>query len=88
MTIKAAVSYFLNTKPFPSPEFIKKTGSLVKKNKTLVGFGISTGEDAKTFAPYCDGVIVGSAIIKSLTTDNNNFSNTIELVQELKRNLK
>ncbi len=71
-----------------SVEFIKKTRSLVKKNKMLVGFGISTGEDAKAFAPYCDGVIVGSAIIRSLTNDNSRFSDTLELVEKLKSNLK
>lgn len=43
---------------------ISVTRKNVTQNKMMVGFGISTPEDIKTFAPYCDGVIVGSALIK------------------------
>ncbi len=67
-----------------SIDFIKRARSSVKKNKTLIGFGISNEEDAKEFAPYCDGVIVGSAIIKSLMNDDTNFTKTIEQVKKLK----
>ncbi len=67
--------------------FIKRTRSLVKKNKTLVGFGISNGHDAKDYAPYCDGVIVGSAIIKSLMNDDEDFSQTLKLVSEIRKSL-
>ncbi|PKL89872.1 MAG: tryptophan synthase subunit alpha, partial [Ignavibacteriae bacterium HGW-Ignavibacteriae-2] len=35
------------------------------------------------FSPYCDGVIVGSAVVKSLSEDDNQFSNTIKLIKEL-----
>ncbi len=67
-----------------SIDFIKRTRSTVKKNKTLVGFGISNEEDARSFAPYCDGIIVGSAVIKSLMDDDPNHKKTIELVNKLK----
>ena len=30
----------------------------------MVGFGISSPEQAKKMSSYCDGVIVGSAIVK------------------------
>lgn len=30
----------------------------------MVGFGISSPEQAKTMSGYCDGVIVGSAVVK------------------------
>ena len=32
----------------------------------LVGFGISNAETARAIAPYCDGVIVGSAVIRAI----------------------
>ncbi len=67
-----------------SIEFIKRTRNTVKKNKTLVGFGISSPEDAKLFAPFCDGVIVGSAVIRSLMNDDSNFNNTLSLVSKIK----
>jgi tryptophan synthase alpha subunit len=42
----------------------------VKKNKLQIGFGISNGEDVKRLKDYCDGVIVGSAVIKLLNDKN------------------
>lgn len=64
---------------------LKKTYSLIKKNKMLIGFGISSPDDVKTFAPYCSGVIVGSAVIKSLM--NKNINSTLELIGNLKKAL-
>ena len=46
---------------------LERTYTIVKKNKMLIGFGISNAENVKTFAPYCDGVIVGSAVIKKIS---------------------
>lgn len=60
---------------------ISRTRSIVKKNKMLIGFGVSKPENVKTFAPYCDGVIVGSAVIKSLM--NENIADTLKLISEL-----
>ena len=71
-----------------SLEFIKKNQKLVTRNKMLVGFGISNEEDAKRYSPFCDGVIVGSAVIKSLTNENGNHNQTIELVKKLKNALR
>lgn len=65
---------------------LKKTYSLIKKNKMLIGFGISNPDDVKTFAPYCSGVIVGSAVIKSLM--ENNKKSTLKLVSDLKEALR
>jgi tryptophan synthase alpha chain len=66
---------------------LKKTYSLIKKNKMLVGFGISTADDVKVISPYCSGIIVGSAVIKSLMNSNNDFKETLELVRNLKATL-
>jgi len=69
-------------------QFLKDTHSSVEKNKMLVGFGISNKNDARNFSPYCDGIIVGSAIIKSLMNDDNNFKKTLELIKNLKDGLQ
>ncbi|MCX6149450.1 MAG: tryptophan synthase subunit alpha [Ignavibacteriales bacterium] len=64
---------------------LKRTYSLVSKNKMLIGFGISTPENIKEITPYCDGVIVGSAIIKQLMNDNKSYDKTLTLIKELKQ---
>jgi len=65
---------------------LKRTYGLIKKNKMLVGFGVTNQTDIARIAPYCDGVIVGSAIIKSLMQDQTNFfKNTMDLVEKLSR---
>jgi len=69
-------------------EFIKNTYSLVRKNKMLVGFGISNAADAKLYSAHSDGVIVGSAIIKSLMSQNGNYKETLRLISELKQVLR
>ncbi|MFZ0453842.1 MAG: tryptophan synthase subunit alpha [Ignavibacteriaceae bacterium] len=61
---------------------LKKTYTLIRKNKMLIGFGISNSEDIKIFAQYCSGVIVGSAVIKSLM--NENKQSTLKLISDLK----
>ncbi|NLK70006.1 MAG: tryptophan synthase subunit alpha [Clostridiales bacterium] len=45
-----------------------------------VGFGISNAEQAKVMSRYCDGVIVGSAIVKLI---GEHGENAIEKVSEL-----
>ncbi len=68
-----------------SIEFIKRNQKLVTKNKMLVGFGISNEEDIKRYISYCDGVIVGSAIIKSLMNDDKDYTQTLNLIRTLKK---
>jgi tryptophan synthase alpha chain len=67
--------------------FIKNAYEQCRKNKVLVGFGISSVEDVKYYKPHCDGVIVGSAVIRSLMNDNSEYQNTLELVRNLKSGL-
>ncbi|MGE5807318.1 MAG: tryptophan synthase subunit alpha [Ignavibacteria bacterium] len=66
---------------------LKKISGLVTKNPLLIGFGISSPEDVKMFSPYCSGVIVGSAVIKSLINNNGDYQNSIALVRDLKKAL-
>ncbi len=63
-------------------ENLKRTYSLVNKNKMMIGFGISKPEDIKNISAYCDGVIVGSRIIKSLA-ENKKIKETLKTVSEL-----
>lgn len=63
---------------------IQNAKQLITKNKMLVGFGISNEESVKYFAPYCDGVIVGSAVVKLLTDESCGKEKAIELVKILK----
>ena len=68
-------------------QFVKRAYKNCTNNKVLVGFGIADAEDVKDFKPFCDGVIVGSAVIKSLMNDNNKYQNTLDLVRNLKSGL-
>ena len=67
--------------------FIKNAYKQCTNNKVLVGFGISSVEDVKYYKPHCDGVIVGSAVIKSLMNDNSKYQKTLDLVRNLKSGL-
>ncbi len=62
---------------------LEKTYKLVSNNKMLVGFGISSPEDIRKISPYCDGVIVGSAVIKSLSRDGGDYSETLGFIAKL-----
>lgn len=65
-------------------ENLSRTYKTVEQNKMQIGFGISSPENVKQFSNYCDGVIVGSAIIKSLEKDDIEYSNTLNLIRQLK----
>lgn len=55
------------TSPSLRPEeFLAEARASVKHNPLLVGFGISTPDDARRIALLSDGIIVGSALIKAL----------------------
>ena len=58
----------------------------------LAGFGIANGETAKVAAEFCDGVIVGSAIVKKFLNSEYNAEKSIQeackLVSEIKSSLK
>lgn len=61
----------------------------IKKHITkpfVIGFGISSGEQAKAVAAYADGVVVGSALVKQF--EQNNYlegkKNLLALAAELR----
>jgi tryptophan synthase alpha chain len=63
-------------------ENLKRTYSLMNKNKMMIGFGISKPANIKSFVPYCDGVIVGSRVMKSLL-DGDKLDDTLGIISEL-----
>lgn len=67
--------------------FIKNAYEQCTNNRVLVGFGISSVEDVKYYKTHCDGVIEGSAVIKSLMNDDSKYQKTLELVRNLKSGL-
>ncbi len=77
----------LNNKVDETINFLTNAYSLVTNNKMLIGFGISNRDDIKIFSPYCDGVIVGSAVIKSLMEDTSGFRKTLTFISDLKDEL-
>jgi len=46
--------------------YLQRCRTNIKRNPILVGFGISSGDDARNISSYADGVIVGSALIKRI----------------------
>lgn len=61
---------------------LEHTRQKIVGNKMLVGFGISGPETAKQVLPYCDGIIVGSAVIKRLL--DGDVDGAVGLVARLK----
>lgn len=55
----------------------------IAKIPVLVGFGISTREHVKKVSRIADGVIVGSAIVQSLSKKNGGIRKTIRFVKSL-----
>lgn len=50
-----------------------------------VGFGISTSNQARLLAPLCDGIIVGSAVVRTLHEEG--LEAAVRLVQNLRQEL-
>ena len=62
---------------------LERTYKLLKKNKMMIGFGISSPQNIKEYKDFSDGFIVGSAVVKSLEKDDDEFSGTVELIKSL-----
>ncbi|MCK9280024.1 MAG: tryptophan synthase subunit alpha [Melioribacteraceae bacterium] len=62
---------------------IERTYKTLNNNKMLIGFGISKPEDVTRFSDYCDGVIIGSAVIKSLSKDDEKHTATLKLIKDI-----
>lgn len=58
---------------------MKTVASYAERPKAL-GFGISNAKMAAEFKGYCDGIIIGSAVIKKIM-ESVNIEDTIENVK-------
>ena len=66
-------------------EKIKK----VSQTPVAVGFGISTGEQARAMTKYADGVIIGSAIVRIISEHKEDSSPKLaEYIKSITANLK
>jgi tryptophan synthase alpha chain len=66
---------------------VQKTRKLILKNKMLAGFGISSPDNILQIKDFCDGVIVGSVVIKKLI-NNESYESIAAFVSELKKACK
>ena len=67
-----------------SVEYVKSVRNLLHTENVLVGFGISDADSAKTFSDVSDGVIIGSAVIKSLMNSNGTYKETLDFIKRIK----
>ncbi len=74
----------------PQVQEVKKDVERIRKVTQLplaIGFGISTPEQAKEIAPYADGIVVGSAIVKMIE-ENSNRDDLVAVVSQYAREMK
>jgi len=65
---------------------LKEVRKVIKK-PLIVGFGLSKEDQVKTLSPHCDGIIVGSAIVREIEmaqTFEDARRNIYSLVSKLK----
>lgn len=68
--------------------FLERARRRVKNNALLVGFGISSADDAAAVAASCDGVIIGSALMKLIGQSGNHcIQRAVEFVSPIRRAL-
>jgi tryptophan synthase alpha chain len=74
----------------PQVEEVRKDVERIREVTALplaVGFGISTPQQAKELAPYADGIVVGSAIVK-LIAENSQRNDLVSIVSQYAREMK
>jgi tryptophan synthase alpha chain len=68
--------------------FLRRAREQVVRNPLLVGFGISSPEDARHVAPYSDGIIIGSALMKLISDSSaGSIESAIEFVRSMRKAL-
>lgn len=74
----------------PQVSDIKNEMKRVRNITTLpvvVGFGISTREQAGELAPYADGIVIGSAFVR-LIEENSDKNNMVNIVSSYAKDIK
>ncbi len=70
----------------PPADYLAGVKRVASRNPVLVGFGISGPDDVRRYAPFVDGVIVGSALLSRFGREP--VSETIKWVRSLKAALR
>ncbi len=67
-------------------DFLKRARKNVTKNPLLVGFGIASADDAVNVSKYSDGVIIGSALMKTIgnASTNHVIEKAVEFVKPIR----
>lgn len=65
------------------PEFVARVREITNK-PVCVGFGISSANSARRVAQVADGVIVGSALVSKIRSENNAIENARSFISELR----
>jgi tryptophan synthase alpha chain len=74
----------------PQVEEVRKDVERIRTVTTLplaVGFGISTPQQAKELAPFADGIVVGSAIVRMIA-ENSQRNDLVSIVSQYAREMK
>jgi len=74
----------------PQVEEVRKDVEKIRRVTALplaVGFGISTPQQVAEFAPYADGIVVGSAVVKMIA-ENSQRADLVSVVSQYARELK
>jgi tryptophan synthase alpha chain len=74
----------------PQVEEVKKDVERIRKVTALpltIGFGISTPQQAAELAPYADGIVVGSAVVKMIA-ENSQRADLVSVVSQYVREMK
>ena len=74
----------------PQVSNIKREMKRIRSITTLpvvVGFGISTREQAEELAPYTDGIVIGSAFVR-LIDENSDKNNLVNIVSSYAKDIK
>jgi len=74
----------------PQVEEVKKDVERIRKVTALplaIGFGISTAQQVAEFAPYADGIVVGSAVVKMIA-ENSQRNDLVSVVSQYAREMK
>ena len=74
----------------PQVEEVKRDVERIRRVTALplaIGFGISTPQQVAEFAPYADGIVVGSALVK-LIEENSNRGDLVAVVSQYAREMK
>lgn len=66
---------------------LKETKKMAGAIPVCVGFGISSPQHVRELGPYCDGMIVGSAVIKKIK-EGLSRKNSLSLVRSFMKSLK